>query len=186
LIRFLLLLVTALLLTSCANQRTLNTPRTVNELAHWQVDGKIAIQYQGKTQTAYFKWQNHNKDYVINLHGPFGQGAAILKKDKYGVHLQADGQEHHADSAETLLDNSLGWSFPISDMNWWVRGVASPTAPIKHLQKNDNGQLQELQQQGWTIKYRKYQQTQQLTLPYKLVASRQNLTITLLLKQWQL
>lgn len=184
--RQLLLIGLALLLISCASQPPHKIPTSVNELRFWSAEGKISIRYQDNTQSAYFQWRNQGEHYTIRLHGPFGQGAAILERDRHGVHLQSDNGKQTADSAETLLRNSLGWSFPISDMNWWVRGLASPNAPVEHLQKTDNDLVQQLQQLGWNIEYRKYQQIQQLTLPYKLVASRQNLTITLLLKQWQL
>jgi outer membrane lipoprotein LolB len=182
-----LLTALVLLLSSCAStppQRLL--PNDIAAMEYWLLEGKIAIKHHRESHSGYFSWQQNLEDYTIRIHGPLGQGSARLVSNHRGITLHADGREQSASTAEELMTMNLGWSFPVKDMTWWVRGLASPHSPIDHEERNENGLLLSLEQQGWTLKYLRHQQLDQLTLPYKLIAVRNNTQITLLLKKWEL
>lgn len=180
-----LLCAAALFLISCASLPSRELPPTTALLDFWRLEGKLAVAFNDKTHSASFQWHNRGDDYTIRLHGPLGQGNATLKRDRNGIRLTADGQQQVARTAEELLSMNLGWSFPVSDMSWWIKGLPSPSAPVERHEQNDLGQITVLEQQGWQIKYLRFQQWEHLTLPYKLVASRHNVKITLLLKHWE-
>lgn len=183
--RKLLLALGCALLAACATTGQGPVPTSLATMTRWQVDGKIAIRFGNESQSGYLNWQQHTPDYTIRLSGPLGQGASTLTRSGDQVTLEADGRTLSAGSAEELMQTSLGWSFPVSEMHWWVRGLASPNYEVDAQQMNTNGQLAELQQQGWTIEYLRYQPLENLSLPYKLVASRDQLRLTLILKNWQ-
>jgi len=181
------ILTTVLIASGCAVSPTSkNLLSSPEQMQQWRLEGKLAIKFNGKSQSAYFQWEHHLDDYSIRLHGPLGQGGAKLEKKHKQVSLEAEGAKHTAANAEQLMEQSLGWSFPVSDMNWWIRGLASPNTPVTSQTHDDAGNLKQLEQQGWMIHYRKHQPVGQLTLPYKLIASRDNIRITLLLKKWEL
>ncbi|WP_052691904.1 lipoprotein insertase outer membrane protein LolB [Teredinibacter purpureus] len=171
-------------LTPATTART--TPLTTLEMENWQVEGKLAIRYGKTAHSAHFDWYNWGDDYRIRIRGPLGQGNAKLEKQRGKIRLFADGTEQSASSAEELLTMNLGWAFPVSAMKWWVRGLPSPNAAIDAKHENEKHQLTSLQQEGWTIEYKRYQALDHLTLPAKMVASRDNITLTLLLKKWEL
>lgn len=183
--RHYLLCAVALLLASCASQPPRELPSTAVLLKDWQLEGKLAVAFNEKNHSASFQWHNSGDNYTIRIHGPLGQGNATLKRNNDRITLTAENQQQIARTAEELLTMNLGWSFPVSDMRWWIKGLPSPSTPIAYQEKNDLGQLTVLEQQGWQIKYLRYQQWEHLTLPYKLVASHHNVKITLLLKHWE-
>ncbi len=183
-------LLLALLVSACSSlpdkTSTLVHP---SEMQHWTLQGKIGVKALGESKSANFHWQNLDLErYKIRVHGPLGQGAAILEKDANGVSFKADGRTQRAVSAEELMNMNLGWSFPVAAMSWWVRGLSFPDLDVEQQQSNEQGQLQQLQQGGWQIDYAAYQQVGQLHLPAKLVARRMqnNVEVKLILKKWSL
>jgi len=156
-------------------------------MQRWTLQGKIGVRVHDEGQNASFRWENQNFDqYRIQIHGPLGQGAAELERNRTGISLTADGDIQRATSAEELLTMNLGWSFPVSAMSWWIRGLPDPETPITRQKLNSNGQLSELEQQGWQITYSEYQVVDKLTLPRKMTASREHIRVKLVLKNWKL
>lgn len=90
-----------------------------------------------------------------------------------------------ADTPEALLQGTLGWSIPVSDLEYWIRGHTSPHAPVDASEVNGNQLLSSLNQQGWTIRYSSYHTFTDFSLPRKIIASRDGLKLTLVIKRWQ-
>lgn len=175
-----------LCLAGCVNQPHKAQVDSVEALNQWQLDGKIAIKMTDFARSAYFGWENTVGSYQISVNGPLGQGRAELSKQPEGVTLRYDGEKHQAQSAETLMYEHLGWSFPVDNMQWWIKGLPAPDTPPDSITYNNQGQISELSQHGWRIRYLQYQTALGLTLPYKITAENLNLQLTVLLKKWQL
>lgn len=155
-------------------------------LTRWQVLGKINIRTRQDNTTASLNWSQNDNHYRIYMAGPLGQGAVnISGSDRLGVTLDISGQERmHAASPEQLLTRQLGWSVPVSQMPYWIRGLPAPHSDYTKTLDPYN-RLQYLAQHGWIIKYVRYQSEQQ-HLPRKIELRRgQNLKLTLILKEWQ-
>lgn len=157
-----------------------------SEILDWQLQGKLAVALPGKSQSAYFNWKNSTDHYDIRVNGPLGQGSAQLIKSSNTVTLRYDGGEYQAPTGEQLMQQHLGWSFPVSNMYWWIKGLPVPGSETAAQEFDEQGQLKELQQQGWKIRYLRYQAVDQVHLPYKIVAQREQIKLTLLLKKWRL
>lgn len=151
------------------------------ELSHWQLSGKLGIRSQQKTQSAYLNWQQCGEFFDIRLSGPLGQGGARLKGSGQAVTLQTADNTSSASDPEQLLQQQLGWSMPISQLHYWVRGIPSPNQDYQRTPGNDG-----FEQAGWHISYQRLQKVGKLTLPAKAIASHPRLKLTLLLKNWQL
>lgn len=155
-------------------------------LTRWQVLGKINIRTPQESNTASLNWSQYDDHYRIYMAGPLGQGAInISGSERHGVILDISGEERRqAASPEQLLNQQLGWSIPIGQMPYWIRGLPAPNR--LHAKTLDPfNRLQQLQQNGWTIDYLSYQQKQQ-HLPRKIQLHRNGkMKLTLILKQWQ-
>jgi outer membrane lipoprotein LolB len=150
-------------------------------LSHWQLSGKLGIRNQQQTKSAYLNWQQCGESFDIRLSGPLGQGGARLQGSRGSVTLQTKDKTSSASNPEQLLQQQLGWSMPISQLQYWVRGIPSPNQGYRNNLDN-NG----FEQAGWQISYLQLQQVDNLTLPAKAIATHPRLKLTLLLKNWQL
>lgn len=176
-----------LLLTGCASQRSSNLEHLALENIHtWTAKGKISVTVDGERKNANFSWLNKGNDFNIRLHGPFGSGAANLKKSGDRVSYTDGKHQHLANSAEALLEEATGWILPISDLRWWIKGLPASTSTILHSEINDNGQLSSLQQQGWHLHFKDYQTVAGHPLPGKILASRNELRLAIVIKEWEL
>lgn len=186
------LIVATLFLSACQTTPTIpedvgQQQEALRKIPSWQAEGKIAINMDGERQNASFKWQQKHGNYVIHLFGPFGQGATWLRRTSKGVSLEnAEIGLRHAADAEQLMMETLGWQVPVSDLQYWIRGLAAPTPDPDTAETDERGLLSRLEQQGWQVTYDRYEVYEGWALPDKLTAERGTIKVTLVIKNWQL
>lgn len=189
---FLGLIVAAFFLTACQTTPIMPThvsqqQKALARIPSWQAEGKIAINMDGDRQSASFSWQQKHANYVIHLFGPFGQGATWLRRTSKGVTLEnAEIGTRRATDPEQLMEETLGWQVPVSNLQYWIRGLAAPEPEPNNEQRNEVGLLSELEQQGWQVTYSKYETHDGWALPAKLTAERDSIKVTIVIKNWQL
>ncbi len=159
----------------------------IEQLHNWQAEGKVAVKINNKNQSANFAWKQQKENSYIHLFGPLGQGSVYLTNHNGQICLQQKSETRCAQTAETLLQENLGWTIPISDITYWIKGIPSPDSAVQSFQPPlDNSLSAHLEQQGWHIEYKSYQSVSQLLLPRKLTATRGAVTLTLIVKHWSL
>lgn len=189
-----------LLVGGCSTLRAPSLPTTTNpqtqqvlqqqlqqlaQLKQWQAKGKLKITVDGEPNSAAFNWQQFNQNYSINFFGPFGYGSSWLRRTSKGITLESP--EHPTQSAtspEQLLQETVGWQAPISELQFWLKGQPSPHAILDEITANTDGAVTLLRQQGWTIELSRHQQVGKYWLPTRLVAKRTGINVLIVLKEW--
>lgn len=152
-------------------------------LQNWTVRGNIAMHTEQKGWNASFNWQQQGANYYLTIFGPFGSSAARLTGNPQQVTLQTSNQTFTANSAEVLLQQQLGWSMPISNLYYWLRGMAAPN--IKSRQAFDlNNHLVQLYQQDWHIIYLRYIVVNGIDVPNRILISNPHLQARVILTEW--
>ncbi len=120
-----------------------------------QSQGLFSVVTPTTHQSGHFIWQEdaaHQKFY-LELSGPLGLGATSLSNETGPVVLTlSSGKTIVADSPEDLLQNTLGWSMPVSGMGYWILGKPVPTLPFTG-EYDSQHRLLTLHQSGWVIHY---------------------------------
>lgn len=159
---------------------------------HWQVQGKLGIRLPSDSGSLYFNWLQRPENFAIHLSGPLGQGASWIRGGSQANNLQQVSLERgnqppvYADNLETLMHSTLGWSLPVSELYYWMRGIPAPGIPIEQIDHDTGGRLEGLQQQGWKIRFERYKTIKSWPLPGKLIAEREPLKLTFIIKSWKL
>jgi outer membrane lipoprotein LolB len=181
-------------LSACAHK----TPTSVEYKTHqeslrvinrWQLNGKLGIKAPEESGSASIKWQQKVDAYNIQLAGPLGQKSIHIEGDNHQVVLTEKGKPPvKANSAEDLIKETTGWKLPLTQLNYWIRGLAAPDTKIKNVKENDRGLIGTLEQSGWTIQYASYHQVsyrdQTFYLPQKITAHYQDFRLTLIVRKW--
>ncbi|RTE66655.1 outer membrane lipoprotein LolB [Amphritea opalescens] len=151
----------------------------------WQLTGKIGIRAPAESHSASLYWEQSPQRYQIDLTGPLGQGGARIEGDELGVSIDIAGEQPlWAPSAEQLMEDTLGWQFPVQDVRYWILGIPAPSNPFE---LSLTQQLaDEIIQNGWKIKYLRYNYQTGHPLPEKLTISRDDLRLTIIAKEWQI
>ncbi|UTW11477.1 lipoprotein insertase outer membrane protein LolB [Marinobacterium rhizophilum] len=152
-------------------------------LQNWTLDSKVGIRTADDSQSARMQWQQQTPDYRISISGPLGQGGALIEGNDQGVSIDIAGEGRYAsDSPEALLQSLLGWSFPVEQVRFWIRGLPAPGLPFAPTFSENR--LQTLEQGGWLIHYSAYSKDLGQVLPQRITLKRADLTITVIIKEW--
>ncbi len=194
----LLSLIFALLITACSTVPTGEVDRAERELLYgiksgelkkaqrWALKGRLAVNDGEEGGSGHLNWQKHDRISSMSFHGALGRGAWRLSEDENGAVLEwADGELRRAETSAELIEQQLGWAVPVDALAWWVRGLAAP-GDWDLRQLDEHGNLERLNQQGWTIEYGRYRNMGNVSMPVKLTARRQAYSVKFAIQYWDL
>lgn len=168
--------------TNISWQDHLETLQAINA---WQVTGKAGIRDSKTRHSASLAWQQQQEFFNIELTGPLGQGGARITGSPRGIEILAAGEDPiFSTSPEQLMQERLGWRFPLNNLPFWIKGQPAPDSPYTPV--IDTNRLKSLQQNNWQINYLRYTSQDGISLPSKIVLNQGNLRITLIAKEWQI
>jgi len=133
------------------------------------------------------RWRHTNADDEIHLLSPFGQIVAQIRRNQDVVLLTTSEQKiYRAANVENLTKQILGWRLPLLGLQYWVRGVSSPTTKSE-IDMDIEGRVVAIRQDGWEITYSSYFPSQliQAARPRALVLNRSDLKIKLVIDNWE-
>lgn len=150
----------------------------------WTAAGKVGIRTPEDSQSANLDWRQQPNSYRISVSGPWGTGRNTLEGNGQQVTLANGDGTFHADTPEALMAQQMGWSLPLSSLDYWVRALPDPRAPFT-ITEDDVGFPDTLDQAGWHIDYREWSQAQDLWLPRRIVMTYDDIRTTLVINSWQ-
>lgn len=158
------------------------------KLQHWQINGKLSISHPKNHVTGYLTWKQNKTDFDLYIAGPLAQGATRIQGGSKQISLLLPGWQapQTADSATDLMQKHLGWSFPIDDLRYWIKGMQSPRQSSKNIQYSANGLLEGLQQDDWIITLSRYQYQSGNWLPSRIKVLGKQYRFILAIKNWTL
>ena len=160
----------------------------LQNLTHWTLNGRIGSRSAFRASSASIQWQQQGERFNIQLTGPLGQGALSAKgtTDYLEVHSATTGKIESS-NPQQLLDESLGWVFPLASARNWVTG--NPGMARKDLETftlDSKGRLEHLKQGPWEVHYHNYRKTGNIYLPHKITFKDNDTKIIVVVKNWSL
>ncbi len=178
---------TMTVMRSLHQETLIDQQKKLARLTHWYVMGRVGIINGQYGWHANFQWDQKDSVYRITLFSPLGQNFVLIEGDgQTVVAYLKDGRNLTAPDPDTLLQQALGLSFPISGLHYWLRGLPDPGHTTLSMRNNANGQLTHLEQNGWLIDYTEYVQVDFQELPASVIMHHHDLSIKLVIEQWLL
>lgn len=157
------------------------------KITSWRITGAFSIQQPAQNPVlANYSWQQRGRGkFNIVISAPLRAVVVNIKSNGREVALSQNGKKTiYASSAAQLLRKQLGWSFPVSNLYSWLRALPDP-GTVPALQKYDSyGHLIFLRQQGWDVKFNKYQTVNKIDLPRIISLVYKNIRVRLVVKKW--
>ncbi|HAI69110.1 MAG TPA: outer membrane lipoprotein LolB [Gammaproteobacteria bacterium] len=180
------LFILVVFLSACVSLPKL-PPLPASQLDSWRLKGRIAISTDSESWTASVYWQQQGSAYQLRLNLPLGQGALLLEADDKGVIMRtADNQTYKAANADALMADVLKLEMPVTDLQFWIRGIPAPhSSPDRYL-LNDKKQLRHLQQDGWFITYLHYVNVEGIALPKRMLLENQSFKVKIAILEWEI
>ncbi len=163
--------------------------KRLHALKNWDIDGKLAVRTNHDSQSARLQWQQTGERFDIHLSGPAGLHASRIYGEPGDVVFERGEQKEHATTAAALSEKLIGWPLPTVELRYWLRGLPAPNLTVTQAAYLPNGNLTQLQQNGWSIQFSAYQHFENkergvLLLPGRIEAKHGNMRIILLIKHW--
>lgn len=160
-------------------------PPSVEEITSWETSGRVGIRTADDAISGNFNWQKSPTNFILKVVGPFGQGATTLtQSDNSLVKLAYKGKLITGSSPAELLKQELGWVFPVEDVDYWIRGLASPQSEAEIIQDLKTLHPKKITQNGWAVTYTNFTEVDGLYLPQKMQVQNPPYKINLIINQW--
>ncbi|MCC4291138.1 lipoprotein insertase outer membrane protein LolB [Vreelandella aquamarina] len=156
----------------------------VEAFESWILVGKAGLRTPEEDTSANLDWNQTPYYFRMLISGPFGGGRSVLEGREGRFSLTTSEGRFEAETPEALMEEQLGWSLPVRAMPDWVRGLPGDHASYQ-LETDELGFPSHLQQDGWEIDYRDWEQAEGMWLPRRLVMNYGDVRITLVVNQWQ-
>ena len=157
----------------------------INKIQAFEARGRIAVLTESKGFSGSIHWHHHAEGDDIRFFSPLGTQLGELNQSAEGVTLTTSNQQSfHADNAEALTQQILGWSLPMQGLNNWILGRPNAANAIIYSWDKD-GNLTHMNDQGWDIEYPSYVVTDGFSLPGKILLKSRKVDLKLVIEQWQ-
>ena len=176
------LILPAMLLAGCATA-PVAVQRPAQADAPFAFNGRVAVKQGEQRDSAGVRWVHRAAEDEILLLAPLGQTVARIHRDASGVTLEASGRLYTAQDMETLMQQALGWQLPLSGLRYWITALPAPDGSSS-IERDANGQVSLLRQQGWQISYSRYAALTPDALPLRLRMQREGTEVLLLIDEW--
>lgn len=159
--------------------------KQLEQIENWHLNGAFSVQQAKSNTIANYYWQQHGQRYDIQIHSALDLYSLQIQGKPHQVILKESQQKTvRAASAEALMQRRLGWSLPIADLTYWIRGLP---APAPQQSKHDRyGHLTQLIQQGWNVHFLRYANVNGYDLPQILQLKGHHLIVKIVVKNWKL
>jgi outer membrane lipoprotein LolB len=176
-----------LVLSGCASappvSATLRTAQPAQSA--FTLNGRISVKYDGERSTANLHWKHLAGDDDVLLLAPLGMTMAHIQRNEHGAAMDASGRHYTAHDSSELMQQVLGWHLPLDGLQYWVLALPRPGAESE-AERDAEGRINLLYQDGWTIRYTRYAAQTPDSLPLRLTLQHEGVDILLLVDEWQI
>lgn len=153
----------------------------------WDMHSRAVVKLEAGVYNIGIRWQRDPDNFMMLLEAPLGQGVFRIESkpgEAYRLRLP-DGRVFENLTAEALLEDVIGWSLPISGLDYWIRGMPRPGSVYSHRVRAD-GRTRSIKQDQWVISYLDYfEQQEDPRLPRKIKLVNDTIAIKLVVERWQ-
>lgn len=159
----------------------------VQPLTEFTLEGRISLRAGDEAVSGGLRWSRQGSRDHLLVTTPMGGAVAQITRVGESIEVvDHKGQRSVTESGLSGLDQILGFKLPLDYLSWWLAGTPK-AGEIHRLERDGEGRLAYLEQDGWRIDFQRYQPTVDRFLPRKLVARRgEDLELRLVVDQWTL
>ena len=156
-------------------------------LQTWNLKGRIAVRTSADSGSGSLHWAQQPNTYALRVIAPFSGGVYELNGAEDAVTLRTPDQYLlQAEDAEALLQQAVGWHFPVSELAYWIRGLPAPSLLVEELLLDAENRISALSQGGWSIRYKRYTLVDGLNMPMRFDLENEQVRVRLSVREWTL
>ncbi len=160
----------------------------LSQIESFQASGKMGYRGPDESVTLNFHWKQTPNKSELRLLNVLGSTVLTMSMtpDKATV-VTKDNTLFEDKDANVLFAKLTGMTFPVSQMKDWIKGQPTDadsysfnqTNTLESLTKSSAGQL-------WFLTYNRYQDVEQLPMPYQMTLQKSDTKIKIVVSKWVL
>lgn len=150
----------------------------------WSLQGRVATgQLLGWTGN--LSWRQQSESFDVRLSGPLGAGGFRAMGSLDGtVTIQTKDDRFVTEDPDALVEQTLGWSFPLEPLRFWARGLPAP-GDYERISVDEQGRMIALEQGGWALSIPDYAEPDDSpAVPRRIVLDNGDTRIRLVVDRW--
>ncbi|MDV7106308.1 lipoprotein insertase outer membrane protein LolB [Vibrio sp. TH_r3] len=153
----------------------------------FQATGKIGYRGPDESISLNFHWSHTTNKSELRLINFLGSTVLTLTISPEGAKvLTSDNEMFENKDANILLANLTGLIFPVTQMQNWIKGLPVQADSYTFNQTNTLQSLQKINgNNNWTLNYDRYQDHNQLPLPYQMTLNSTDTKIKIVVSKWK-
>ena len=160
-----------------------------DQLNQWDLTAKFSVSTAEGTESGSIRWILNPDEERLDVLSPTGSVVAQLTMTETEARLKTDDSETVAKDAETLFQEVMDLSLPVAALRYWVRGLDAPDLPLESVEKDGEGRITVLTQDGWQLAYNGNVSIEsgshRFEVPRRLTATRGDIEIRWASTEWQ-
>ncbi|MEC8126180.1 MAG: outer membrane lipoprotein LolB [Pseudomonadota bacterium] len=160
-----------------------------DQLNQWDLTAKFSVSTKEGTESGSIRWILNPNEERLDVLSPTGSVVAQLTMTETEARLKTDDRETVAKDAETLFREVMDLSLPVAALRYWVRGLDAPDLPLESVEKDGEGRITDLTQDGWQLAYNGNVSIEsgshRFEVPRRLTATRGDIEIRWASTEWQ-
>lgn len=191
-----LLAAASLLVAGCATVRAprLTSPAAqealLRGLSGFELTGVVGVRAGDQGANPTLNWTQRGDEASVHMYGPFGAGNLKITWSPRQLQMATGDDVYEGELAEHVLVDNLGFVPPFAALRYWVLGLAAPGDVPEQQETGVNGRLKMLVQQQWRITYDSWVRVgidgDGVEVPRRLVATRDDVRLTVVVRRWRL
>ena len=157
----------------------------LQKFQNWKLTGSASININNNTTLIRLNsWQQCGKNnYNITVSNLAGIGSETIVGTKNKVTLN----KKSAPTPELLMQEQLGYSLPVNNLYFWIRGLPAPSVRSK-IYFDPYHHIKHLTQENWEIQYLQYTQFNNTDLPslIELKNTEEHIQLRMAISSWGL
>lgn len=156
----------------------------LNDFSVWSLQGRVATgQLLGWTGN--LSWRQQGESFDVRLSGPLGAGGFRAKGSlDDAVVIQTRDERFVTQNPDALVEQTLGWTFPLEPLRFWARGLPAP-GDYERISVDAQGRMIALEQNGWALSIPDYVEPDGApTVPSRIVLDNGETRIRLVVDRW--
>ena len=160
-----------------------------DQLTNWDLTAKFTVSTNDSTESGSIRWMLNSVEERLDILAPTGSVVAQVTVSDSEARLKTDDQETVAKNADILFSEVMGASFPVGALRFWIRGLDAPNLKVESVEKDGDGRITELTQDGWRLSYNGNiaikSGSHRFEVPRRLTATRGEIVIRWASTEWQ-
>jgi len=188
-----LALAALLAVSGCAVQKSAELPelgawerraQVLAGLDDFEFSGRIGVRAGDDGFNGKLRWLQDADDFTATVGGPLGIGTVRIEGNGDSVALtDKDGVTTVLADVEPDLYYRYGWTIPVESLRYWALGIPDPRIPAATA-FGKTGQLERLEQRGWTVTISRYDPAGGQPMPSRLKAENAGTTVRVVIDRW--